>query len=116
MKRRILCGIAVFLLLSLVGLGAAAVEEPKEPDYVWLYLPLEGAPKEEIWLYASGGKLVGRLLTDENGRANSGLLPPGEYYAATLDSCTVFRLEENLDVLVTGGSGHFENGTLYLNP
>ncbi len=116
MRRRILCGIVILLLLSVTVWGAETAEAAREPDYVWLYLPLEAEPREEIWLYTAGGDLVDRLLTDENGRANSGLLPPGKYYAATLTGCTFFALKETLEVEIIAGRGHFENGTLYLTP
>ena len=123
MKQSVLRICSAFLLMAIavslsLGMMAAAVEDPQEEEYeetyVWIHLPFRTGPSGEIRLYAAEGQPVGRLTADETGKAVSGPLPVGTYYAVTETCCCEFSLSEKAEVTVTGGSGRFDGQVLHL--
>ena len=89
--------------------------EEKAPAKSWARVAMLG--KEEVQnlcLYDSTGSPLQKLTTDENGRAVSGLLEAGSYFAVTPAGCTAFTLKENASVAVTGGCGWSDGEILHL--
>lgn len=123
MKPSVLRLCSAFLLMGIalmisVGMMVGAVAETEEtmqaPDYVWIRLPLEAEPMEEIRLYSSEGLPVETLTADEEGKAVSKLLPVGSYYAVTEEGCSAFFLTERAEVETSGGWGWFDGQALRL--
>ena len=106
---------AIAVALSL-GMMAAAVEEPQkeEETYVWIRLPMKTKAQGEIRLYTAEGQPAGILSADMAGRAVSGPLPVGTYYAMTESCCCEFSLSEKAEVTVSGGCGRFDGQVLHL--
>ena len=121
MKPSVLRVCSAFLLMAIaislsLGMLAAAVEMPREEEevYIWIRLPLKTKAGGEIRLYTMEGTPAGLLTADIAGRAVSGPLPVGAYYAVTEDSCCEFSLSKKAEVAVTGGSGRFDGQVLHL--
>ncbi len=123
MKSSVLRICSAFLLLAIalaisVGMMAGAVGEqedaPQAPDCVWIRLPIQATPMEAIRLYSSEGLPVELLTANEEGKAVSKLLPVGDYYAVTEESCSAFSLTETAQVQVLGGCGWFDGQMLHL--
>ena len=121
MKPSVLRICSAFLLMAIavalsLGMMAAAVEEPQkeEETYVWIRLPIKTKAGEIIRLYTAEGQPAGLLTADMAGRAVSGPLPVGTYYAMTEDCCCEFSLSEKAEVTVSGGCGRFDGQVLHL--
>lgn len=114
----LLMAIAVAVSIGTIGAvfsddGEHASEEA--PVKSWSRVAMLGAEKEQsLCLYDGAGNPLQKLTTDENGRAVSGLLEAGSYFAVTPGGCTAFTLKENAAVAVTGGCGWSDGEILHL--
>ncbi len=119
--KRIICaclllGIALAVSVGLISaISADSGSAPSEKEtYFWVRLPIRAdSAVEEIRLYDRDGNPV-QTLRATNGAAVSGLLQPGDYFAATALGCTEFTLHENASVSVNRGCGRSDGNRLCL--
>lgn len=109
---RALCAFALLGIVTAVAMGAYSAAFDGETVYAWQRVYF--AHGDEITLFSADGAVLQTLRPDENGIAASNLLPEGEYYAFSDDSCVRFFLHSDCSVTVEGGRGWTDGKYLHL--